>query len=144
METGWSGLGSSLIGLELILTFDSNTKTGPILLIFRLCGCLDWCSNIGAFYLLDAPPIRTNQRWRDLLALALWPQTGWIKIARWNLSHQLSIFHRWLVCNHRGQTRSLCCFFLLGRRWTCGMLDGGLRVSGGRAPSVAGTRRGGQ
>ena len=26
---------------------------------------------VGAFYLLDAPPIRTNQRWRDLLMLAV-------------------------------------------------------------------------
>ncbi len=80
METE-SGLVSSLIGLELIDLVDSHTKTGPILLIFCLVGCLHWCPNIGTFYLLDMPPIRTNQRWRYLLVLALWPQTGCIKIA---------------------------------------------------------------
>ena len=144
METGWSGLGSSLIGLERTLTFDTHTKTDPIHLIFRLGGCLTWCSDIGAFYLLDAPPIRTNQRWRDLLPLALWSQTGCIKIARLILLHQFTIFRWWLVGNHRTQTRSLCCFFMLGRWWTWDRLNVGLRLSvqsGERPPSIAGKRR---
>ena len=134
-------MGSSLIGLERTLTFDSHTKTDPIHLIFRLGGCLTWCSDIGAFYLIDAPPIRTNQRWRDLLPLALWPQTGCIKITRLNLLHQLTIFRWWLAGNHRAQTRTLCCFFMLGRGWTRDRLNVRLRLSGRRPPSVAGKRR---
>ncbi len=81
METGRSGLRSTLIDVKQIDAFDSHTKTGTIVVVFSLVGCLSWWFDIGGFYLLDTPPIRTNQRWRDLLALTLWPQTGCIKIA---------------------------------------------------------------
>ena len=68
-------MGSSLTGLGLIDPFDSPTKSGPIVIKFRLGRCSDWWPDIGEIYILDPPSIWTNHRWRDIFALALWHRT---------------------------------------------------------------------